>query len=269
MGQVLESGDAEGHIDTEALGEYEERIRDTRPRLVGRTEEVGGKARVRAGDGGLWVWKPPVRERVDRDTGRTLPAHRYVIAVDVSSGTSNDYTGVQVVDVDAFEQVAEFQAKMDPDLVAVEAARLGRIYNDALIAPEVTGGWGFSVVSELQRMRYPKLFTRRTYDRLSKRYTDKVGWDTQAGSRAMMLDTLERVIRDREFTLRSQRCLGEMVSFVWPDGSAKVPQAQPDCNDDLVMALAIAVYVTTTLPKELRRPKRREHKPLVAASTGY
>ena len=86
--------------------------------------------------------------------------------------------------------VAEYQAKVDPDLLAVEAYRIGRVYNDAVVAPEITGGWGFTITNELKRLRYPRLYTRRIRDRLSDRWTDVLGWDTNKKTRMVMLDTL-------------------------------------------------------------------------------
>lgn len=247
-----------GFFDSEALSYYADVARQTLPvfqgetvgdvdedlrwRRDGRTWERKEPIALRKGDGQLEVWKLPD------------PKHRYVMAIDVSSGGSYDYSAVQVVDVDAFEQVAEWQGKADPDLVAREAFRIGRLYNDALAVPEITGGWGFTVDQELKRLRYPKPYTRTIYDRIAKKFTDRTGWDTTIKTRAHMLDTLERVVREREFGLYSYKAVGEMATFVYREketGFAK-PEAQPGCNDDLVMSLAIAVTVALSLPKELR-----------------
>lgn len=266
-------------FDTEALQSYSQVT--SPPWKVGQTvgDPTGrnrkDRPRLRPGEGHWWIWRPPVREREDPETGERLRAHRYVVSVDVSSGTANDYSAIQVLDVEEFAQVAEFQARIDPDLLAIEAARIGYIYNQALIAPEVTGGWGHTIVRNLEKLRYPKLYLRRKEDRLTKQFTDVLGWDTNAATRAFMLDTLEEVIRERAITLRSPRCLTEMGSFVWPEdkkagGPYKgVPAAQPGANDDLVMALAIAVAVTVKLPKELRRPKEKPPAGEFAALPGY
>lgn len=236
------------YFDVEALTEYATRV--VPPKITGTTEEKP-KVRLRPGAGAWWVWKSPVREP---------KPHRYIVSVDVASGTANDYSAIQVVSIEDFEQVAEFQLQVDPTLVAIEAARIARIYNMALVAPEITGGWGFAIVNELERLRYPNIYTRPIFDRLSKQWTDALGWDTTANSRAVMLETLERVLREREFCLNSPRCLTELSSFVWPEqkdnsGPFKgMPQAQPGSNDDLVMALAIAVTLATQRPRQLRNP---------------
>ena len=249
------------YFSEEALTEYG---KETRKPVTGISEIHEGRTRIRPKKGGPWaIWKRPVREHIKNN--KIVPAHRYVVAVDVSSGGSQDYSGIQVIDVENFEQVARFQGKADPDLIAVEAARIGKIYNEALIAAEVTGGWGYSIVKELQRLRYRRLYTRRVWDRLSDKWTDKVGWDTTVKSRAIMLDTLERVIREREFGLYDSLTIGELGTFVRDDLGR--PAAQPGCNDDLVMSLGIGVYVVTQLPRQLRKVKEPEHVPQFA--TGW
>jgi hypothetical protein len=271
-------------FDNEALADYTARVGP--PRWKGVTAgDISGrdptdKLRVRPTGDGLWhVWEAPIRARhVD---GRNLPAHRYLVTVDVSSGGSTDFSAIQVIDVEEFAQVAEFQGKLDPDLLALEAFRIGAIYNSALVAPEVTGGWGMTIITELKRLFHkaspavprPRLYTRRVRDRLSDQFTDKLGWDTTTKTRYVMLDTLERVLREREFELRSERALAELVSFVRPEKKAtdlrdKSPRAQPGTNDDLVITLAMGVTLATQLPRQIRRVREPERVPAFPA-TGY
>jgi hypothetical protein len=265
-------------FDVDALEHYAQVVKP--PWRIGITEgdptarNRKDKPRMRVDrNGNWWVWKPPIREREDED-GEKLPAHRYVAAIDVSSGTANDFSAIQVIDVDAFSQVAEYQGLIDPDLLAVEAARIGLIYNDALLAPEITGGWGASVVRKLESLKYRRIYTRRVEDRLAKKFTDVLGWDTTNASRSYMTDKLEEVLREREFGLVSPRCLSELASFVYPKKKGRgefelKPQAQAGANDDLVITLAMAVAVVLKQPKELRRPKERPPMGELAAVPGY
>jgi phage terminase large subunit len=242
----------------------DERLRESLKRSGADPGE--GKIRFRAKADGLWaIWETPVRERIN-EQGRREEPHRYIATVDVSSGGATDFSGIQVIDVETFEQVAEFQDKIDPDLLAVEAYRIGRIYNDALVAPEVTGGWGVTIVLELQRLKYPRLYTRRILDRRTKRFTDKLGWDTSQSTRPMMLDSLERVLRERELRLYGERTLAELITFVRNERGR--PEAQTGCNDDLTITLAMAVALRDQMPRQLRRPAQPKHVPQFAA-TGY
>jgi terminase large subunit-like protein len=268
-------------FDVEALTDYQKRA--CRPVIVGKTvgdldrEPKPEAQRIRIVNdraGGWSIWKPPVRRRKvasskNEDRLLELPGHRYLATVDTSSGGSTDYSAIQVLDVDAFEQVAEYQGMLDPDLLAVEAYRIGRIYNNALVAPEITGGWGFTIAKELQRLRYPRLYTRVVEDRLSRQWTDKVGWDTSTKTRMVMLDTLERVLREREFELYSEKALAELLTFVWND--ERKPAAQPGCNDDLVVTLAMGVTIAASLPRQLRDEPLEEEDEYVPqyAATGF
>lgn len=255
-----------GFFDADALAGYEKEIRT--PLMVAKTcgdpdqdfmarsrrKRTDDPVRFKPGSGNWSIWKKPVK------------GHRYVMAVDVSSGGSYDYSAIQIVEVEAFEQVAEFQGKLTPTDLALEAYRAGRVFNNALAVPEITGGWGFTIEQELKRLHYPALYTRRILDRLSKKWTDKTGWDTTSRTRAHMLDTLERVLRERELVLNSTRSLVELATFVY---SVKgKPEAQQGCNDDLVIALAIAVTVALDLPRELRKVTQPRYEPRFQA-TGY
>jgi hypothetical protein len=269
-------------FDIDALRDYELSCHDHPPLFSGVTQgDIQGdmmhrigrgtkpskenRLRIVPGDGGLMVWKAPVRKHDDED-GNTIEAHRYVLSIDASSGRGKDWSALEVIDVDEFEQVAEMQIKMETGLVAEEAYRLGRIYNDAYIVPELQGGWGLAVEQVLKRLRYPKIYTRRTFDRLSQKFTDRTGWDTTTRTRMVILETLETAIREREFGLYSQRAIQEMGTFVYSDDEKA--EAQPGCNDDMVMSLAIGIYVTSQLPRQIRRPTPDRHVPQFAV-TGY
>jgi hypothetical protein len=188
------------------------------------------------------------------------------MAVDTSSGGSYDYSAIQIVCIEDFEQVAEYKGKIAPHELALEAYRAGRVFNNATAIPEITGGYGFSVIQELQRLHYPSTYTRKVLDRLSKKWTDKLGWDTTANSRAHMLDTLYRVLNEREFGLYGIRTVNELATFVYNEKNK--PEAQDGCNDDLVVALAIAVTVAVDRPRQVKRPKIQRREPLFGA-TGY
>lgn len=257
------------YFDTDALGYYQKLAESTPPVLQGhtvgdvikdrdarlRSKPSSDPVKLRGGSGPWQVWHKPEDDK------------RYVVSVDVSSGGSTDYSGIQVICVETLDQCAEFQGKLDPDLVGVEAYRIGRIYNNALIVPEVTGGWGFSVEQELKRLRYPNLYTKKILDRLSRQWTDRTGWDTNVKTRAHMLDTLERLIREKEIGLYSIRLIPELGTFVRDDAGR--PAAQPGCNDDLVTSAAIGFTVAVDMPRQLRKLRREEHRPTTSSVTGY
>ena len=256
-------------FEPEDLGHYQALTMATKPLFTARTAgdpvqdflvRQRGKGvpddpcKFRPGAGDWTVWRKPVK------------GHRYVMAVDTASGGSYDYSAIQIVCVETFEQVAEYQGKIAPTELAVEAYRAGRVFNNAQAVPEITGGYGFSVIQELVRLHYPATYTRRVFDRLAKKFTDKLGWDTTTNMRAHMLDTLYRVLSEREFGLYGVRAVNELATFVY--GANNKPQAQDGCNDDLVVALAIAVTVAVDRPRSVKAPRRENRQPAFSA-TGY
>jgi hypothetical protein len=266
-------------FDVDALQHYELMAREAVPLLNGTTsgsiqEDMDYRTKVRkekpesplrilGGTGPLTVWKGPVRLHTDRE-GEEHPAHRYVVAIDSSSGRGADYSAIQVIDVDSFEQVAEWQGKMETGLVAEEAYRIGRLYNNAMIVTELTGGWGLAVEQVLKRYRYPRLYTRRVIDRLSQKWTDRTGFDTSVRTRNLVLESLETALRERELRIYSLRLVNELGTFVYSERDR--PEAQPGCNDDLVLAMAIGVHVATTMPREMRRKVEKQYVPTLAAA---
>jgi hypothetical protein len=265
---LWEYHDGSCFFDNDALAEYEKLASSTKPLMtghlvgdigqdiefrLGRTRaKPADPVRVRKADGGpLVVWKAPVKDHIDKN-GDMQRAHRYVLAVDSSSGKGEDYTALQVLDVETFEQVAEMQVKIPPEQAAEVAYKLGRVYNDALVVCEITGGWGFAVDQKLRReLKYKNPYTRHVLDRISKRFTDKAGFDTTRNTRPLILAALEEAVRERELGLFSLRAVGEMGSFVISDSGK--PEARQGAHDDLVLSLAMAVWVCQTQPKQLRK----------------
>ena len=266
-------------FDTDALRFYQQIAEKTTPLLsghtegsvtddvnyrVGKTKQRDDLIRIKASNGPLTVWKRPVRDKLDPETNVKIPGHRYVLSIDSSSGRGRDYSAIQVIDVNEFEQVAEWQGKQETGLVAVEAYRLGRLYNDALIVTELTGGWGLAVEQVLKSYRYPRLYTKRVIDRLSQKWTDRTGFDTTQRMRNLVLEALETALRERELGLYSLRAINEMGTFVYSD--KEKAEAQPGCNDDLVMALAIGVKVAADMPRKTVVAPEPQFEPTFAAA---
>jgi hypothetical protein len=138
------------------------------------------------------------------------------------------------------------------------------LYNNALIVCELTGGWGLAVDQVLKRLRYPRLYTRQVIDRLSKKWTDRTGFETTMKTRSIILEALETALREREFGLYSLRAVAEMGTFVYSD--REKAEAQPGCNDDLVMSLALAIKVVSDLPRQIVKQKQVQFVPTLAAA---
>ena len=184
---------------------------------------------------GVWVWKYALSE------------HSYVISADVSRGDATDYSAFHVIDIDNSEIVAEYKGKVPPDQFAVLLNEAGMRYNKALLCPE-NNTYGYAVIMKLFELKYPNLYYKNQKDKYAAMYgTDssihKIGFTTSGQSRAQILTKLEEVIRNKQIKVYSTRLYEELKTFVW---KGQKVQAMKGKNDDLVMALAIGVWLYDT-----------------------
>lgn len=182
-------------------------------------------------DRNMRVWADPV------------PGHRYVICADVARGDAADYSACHVIDVETLDVVAEYMGKIQPDRFGDKLAEIGYVYNEGIICQEInTFGW--STGARLRDIGYPRLYYSSArgdvYNYKSMNLEAVPGFSTQANSRINILSKLEEAIRKKQLRPHSQRLLDQFQGFVWVGSKA---QALKDCNDDLVMALAIGVWL--------------------------
>jgi len=180
--------------------------------------------------GALWQWKEPVS------------GHRYIMGVDVSRGDSEDFSTLCIIDFDSREQVLEYIGKVPPDVLAEIAYKWGTMYN-AFIVIDITGGMGVSTSRKLQELGYKHLYV----DGVNP--ADKWKWDPKAqdkipginfnAKRVLIIQAFEEALRF-DFALRSQRLFNELNTFVYVNGR---PDHQKGQHDDLIMSMAMAIYV--------------------------
>lgn len=186
---------------------------------------------------GVWVWKYPLTD------------HKYIISADVARGDAGDYSAFHVIDTNESEIVAEYKGKIPPDQFAILLNEAGMRYGKALLCPE-NNTYGYAVVMKLLELKYPNLYYKKEKDKYAAMYSGeshihKAGFTTSGKSRAQILTKLEEVLRNDQIKLYSDRLYNELKTFIWRGSKA---QAQKGQNDDLVLALAIGVWLYDTSP---------------------
>ena len=73
----------------------------------------------------------------------------------------------------------------------------------------------------------------------------KIGFQTNSKTRSQILTKLEEVLRTKQVKIRSSRLYEELKTFVWKNGKAQAMSQ----TDDLIMALAIGVWLYDTSPQ--------------------
>jgi hypothetical protein len=186
---------------------------------------------------GVWVWK------------YSLSEHKYIISADVARGDAADYSAFHVIDINESEVVAEYKGKIPPDQFAILLSEAGKRYNDAVVCPE-NNSYGYAVVMKLNELSYPNLYYKNQKDKFAAMYGEskihKAGFTTSGTSRTQILTKLEEVLRNRHIKTYSSRLYDEVKTFVWKGNKA---QAQRGANDDLVISLAIGVWLYDTTPE--------------------
>jgi hypothetical protein len=200
-------------------------------------------------DKAMWIWKKP-------EVG-----HKYILGCDVSRGDGKDSSTIVILDFDSLEQVAEFQYKIQPDLLAEVIFKYGNMYNAYTII-DITGGMGVSTVLKLLEMDYKLLHyddpkSRNLTEKYAKtlyKQEDKVPGFNVGNARLQMVSELEEHIRDNKTIIRSQRMIAELRTFVYKNGR---PDHMEGYHDDIIMAYAMCIFVVQTSFKKLEQVEKQ------------
>ena len=190
--------------------------------------------------GGFWIWKEPEM------------GHKYIMGVDVSRGDSEDFSTIQIYDFDEREQVAEYLGKIPPDILAEIAFKWATMYS-AFIVIDITGGMGVATARKLQELDYKDLYVEGVeYGnkwKFDPKVKDKIPGLNFSQKRVQIIAAFEEALR-HGMKVRSTRLLSEMNTFVYINGR---PDHMKGQHDDLIMALAMAVYVAETSFTQLNK----------------
>lgn len=176
--------------------------------------------------GALWIWKEPIASK------------EYIFGIDSSEGVGADNSCIQVFDVEAKEQVAEFYSNViTPYEFAQVVYELAILYNNALLIIEEMSA-GLSVINTLQNELYYDNFFYNNPDSKSAR----VGIKTTSANRPLILTSFQTAILQKSIKINSIRLLQEMNCFEY-NNATKRPEAQKGKHDDAIMALSMCLYV--------------------------
>ncbi len=189
---------------------------------------------------------------------------RYVLALDTSAGEGGDPAAGILLDVDTGQHMASIDGQLTPARLAEVGAELAREYNGALIAPE-RNNHGHAVLLALGKLD-PKT-GKILYGNVYEHHDKKEGFPTDQVTRPSMLSDFEDSFRKGLFKTPDQPLLGQMRTFVVHNGK---PQAASGCNDDLVMAAAIAWTVRQSFAAQrFEQPKNLPALTRFSGGRGY
>lgn len=181
--------------------------------------------------GAIEVWASPVE------------GVYYDIGIDVASGrgSDGDRTAIEVIRRDTLEQVAECVTVMDP--ASPEFADLiywvGMVYNVAQLVPDVTGGWGWALLSMLQRRSYPNIWRWRRRDDANERISTRLGFLYTHRYKMELVNNAAQLIMQRHPKIYSSALYEELVGFLEVGVEEWGPA--PGLCDDITNAYMLAL----------------------------
>lgn len=189
---------------------------------------------------GLWIWKEPI------------PDHKYILAADIAKGSGDDSSSIQVVDMNTYEQVAEYVGKCTTLDCAHYAYRIGEYYNYAysIIESNSIGEAVFTVL--YYDLNYPNLFKQKK----SKNGIEVMtGWITNMKTRELVTNKFIDYYYDDDmwetYKPHSSRLLSQMKTWIYKGGR---PDHSGSTHDDAIMSMAIGLYNIADGIKKIRKP---------------
>lgn len=232
------------------------------PRFVGDVYADGddGKAaltNVRFAEdktGLLCVWRKPDIS----PTSRVL--NRYLVVVDIGGTSSKaDWSVILVLDRlymldgERPEVVAQWYGHIDMDLLAWKAAQIATWYDNALLAIEsntletkdrermVDGEQSQFILSQIKEV-YDNLYARKQKEEdIVQGKPRKYGFHTNVSTKPTIISHLKKMVRERGYIERDERCLDEMLTYeLKPNGAFGAIAGK---HDDLLMTRAIGLWI--------------------------
>jgi phage terminase large subunit len=181
-----------------------------------------------------WVTDPNGYIKI-YDVPRTT---EYCIGGD-TAGEGSDYFIGMVLDAATGHQVAVLKHQFDADQYTKQMYCLGKYYKDALIGIEAN--FDSFPIMELQRLGYPKQYTREAVDTYTGRTEKRFGFKTTSLTRPTIISKLIEIVREHCETIYDRETLEELLTIVRNEkGRIEAPEGG---HDDMMMGLAIAHHI--------------------------
>lgn len=180
----------------------------------------------------------------------------YCIGGDTAGEGSDFFTG-HVLDAKTGNQVAVLRHQFDADQYTRQMYCLGKYYKDALIGIEAN--FDSYPIMELQRLGYPKQFTRTAQDTYTGKTEKRYGFKTTQLTRPTIISRLIEIVREHCETINDKATLEELLTIIRNEkGRTEAPQGG---HDDMMMGLAIAHHIReqVVFPSDVIEVKPQHH----------
>ena len=156
-----------------------------------------------------------------------------------TAGEGSDYFTGHVLDAKTGVQVATLKHQFDADQYTRQMYCLGMYYKTALIGIEAN--FDSYPIMELQRLGYPKQYTREAQDTYTGKTEKRFGFKTTSLTRPTIISRLIEIVREHCDTINDKDTLEELLTIVRNEkGRIEAPEGG---HDDQMMGLAIAHHI--------------------------
>ena len=142
---------------------------------------------------------------------------RYILGADCSTGRSDDYSAFTLGD-EFGEEAVVFKGRIPLNKYTRLIGDVGETYNYALLAPE-TNDIGLTVTTALQDEGYPNLYySKKLLKKKRTAYPEEElipGWLTTSKNRSLIIEGLEKDIREEEVTVKDPFFVNEAYTFIY------------------------------------------------------
>jgi hypothetical protein len=186
---------------------------------------------VRAVTRGRWrIYRPPQAR------------HLYIVGVDTASGEPNgDYTPITVFNRHTLDYDAVFYAKLHPDRLAAEVAKVGWWYNLSLVIGEANNHGVLFFDELIKRLKYPHIWFRRVNEEsVAGKVSDKPGFWTAESNRNSLFNVGRRYVREHSGKLLDPNIIKEMSEMFYDDSHR--PDHPKNGYSDGVTAFCLPLY---------------------------
>ena len=206
------------------------------------------------------------------------PYRVYSMGVDTASGSpGGDYSAFSILDVTRKTKLAEGESLGPGDITTVctyyahispadfrQVVSSYAVKYNAMCVVETNYSWANVIFEELKAAGHQHLYTRMHQDRVSKKWSRTLGFNTGQASRNELLNRLYEYITRKWVDVKCARLKKECNSMIY-DARGRIA-AESGKHDDMVIATGLAlmgidqVAELTVDPIKSRRPSSIEEK---------
>lgn len=176
------------------------------------------------------------------------PHHEYVVGADGADASNRidweqgSECAIEVLDITAGEQVAEWHGHANNPEFAIAMWRLARYYGQALVVPEQNRAKG-AIDYLMETLGYRNVYERESYGTVVTRYAGLYGFDTRGGSRPVLVQRLQSNLNRKALLIRS-RYLYDQLEYAGRRKFApqKAQKRSGETADDCAMALGMCMF---------------------------